>query len=156
MEIPEFPGYTVDRDGNVYNKTGHKLGFIYEPIDKGGYAIVRLFKDKKRFHKKVHRLIGELFIPNPDNLPTIDHINRNVLDNRVDNLRWANWSDQHFNKNYRKKESCGITITPSNTYCARIGYERKMYRKNFIKEEEAKQWLIDMKTSLGIDTLYNN
>ena len=151
MEIPGFQNYTIDRAGNVYNKQGHKLSFIYE---KDGYAIVRLFKDKKRHHKKVHRLVGELFIPNPDQLPTIDHINRNILDNRVENLRWSSWTDQHFNKTYRKNESCGISITPSATYCARIRYERKLYCKNFLKEDDAKQWLIDMKQSLGIASVY--
>ena len=39
--------------------------------------------------KYVHRIVAELFIPNPDNKPEIDHIDTNKINNRVDNLRWV-------------------------------------------------------------------
>jgi len=45
-----------------------------------------------------HRILGELFIPNSLNKRTIDHINRNKLDNRVVNLRWATYSEQNNNR----------------------------------------------------------
>lgn len=46
---------------------------------------------------RVHRLIAEAFIPNTDNKPTVDHINRIRTDNRVSNLRWASLSEQKNN-----------------------------------------------------------
>lgn len=58
------------------------------------------FKPKKKteiegyyfFHgKRVHRWVAELFIPNPDNLPCVDHIDTNIHNNRVDNLRWVDY-----------------------------------------------------------------
>lgn len=55
---------------------------------KTGYLYVTLHIDGK--HKKclVHRLVAEAFIPNPNNYPTVDHINRIRTDNRIENLRW--------------------------------------------------------------------
>jgi hypothetical protein len=47
---------------------------------------------------KVHRLIAETFIPNLDNKPTVDHIDRNGLNNHVSNLRWATPSEQNNNR----------------------------------------------------------
>lgn len=51
----------------------------------------------KNKHHDIHRLVGKAFIPNPENLPQIDHINQNKQDNRVSNLRWANGQQQHYN-----------------------------------------------------------
>lgn len=56
---------------------------------KTHYMVTDLFKDGIRKHVKTHRLVAEAFIPNPDNKPFIDHINRDRLDNRVENLRWV-------------------------------------------------------------------
>mgnify|MGYP003417599997 CR=1 FL=1 len=58
-----------------------------------GYFKVRI----KGKDYKVHRLVAECYIPNPENKPFIDHINRNKVDNRVENLRWATNSDNQRN-----------------------------------------------------------
>jgi len=53
----------------------------------------------------VHRMIAELFIPNPENKPQVDHINTNRLDNRAENLRWVTQSENMLNPITRKHTS---------------------------------------------------
>ena len=69
--------------------------------ERNGYMCVNLKDDIKRKCYK-HRLIAEQFIPNPDNLSQIDHINHNRKDNRIDNLRWVSASMNLSNKSSYK------------------------------------------------------
>ena len=56
------------------------------------YLCVPLLKNGMVSHCCVHRLVATAFLPNPDNLPTVNHINENRLDNRVENLEWCSYS----------------------------------------------------------------
>ena len=68
-----------------------------------GYYAVKVSDGLHSKRRYVHRMVGEAFIPNPDNKPQIDHINRIKTDNRVENLRWATNSENHFNIEHRTK-----------------------------------------------------
>lgn len=71
---------------------------ILKLCDKGqGYLSVNLYKDGKRKQYSVHRLVGQAFIPNPNNLPIINHKDENPKNNNVDNLEWCT---QKYNINY--------------------------------------------------------
>ena len=55
--------------------------------------------------KMIHRIVAELFVPNPENKPCVDHINCNKHDNRAVNLRWVNYSENMLNPITRKHNS---------------------------------------------------
>lgn len=61
----------------------------YGSISKKGYLIVKLWKDKKSKSIPVHRLVAQAFIPNPLNLPQVNHIDGNKQNNHVSNLEWC-------------------------------------------------------------------
>lgn len=87
--------YKVSNLGRVLSTGVYLDGRIYEPKfikqrkDIGGYMTVGLYKGRKGKTFKVHRLVAMSFIPNPNNLPCVDHINTNRADNKVENLRWV-------------------------------------------------------------------
>ena len=89
-EIKGFPGYFVTKNGKVYsNKRGKLRELKPAPRSKNGYLGVALTKNGKKVTKNVHRLVAEAYIPNPDNLPEVNHIDENKLNNHVDNLEWV-------------------------------------------------------------------
>jgi len=99
--IPGYPGYVVDKMGCVY---GPQQKMMTHQISSGGYFIVNCFINKKVKGLRIHRAVALAWIPNPENLPTVDHINRNKQDNRIENLRWANHRTQCLNKAHRTGE----------------------------------------------------
>lgn len=73
-------------------------GKILKPVDRGnGYAFVTFGKDGKQFNISLHRMVARIFIPNPLNLPEVNHIDRNPMNARADNLEWC---DRKYNNNY--------------------------------------------------------
>ncbi len=68
---------------------------ILIPALKKGYPFVDLYKDGKCKQFTIHRLVAQVFIPNPDNLPQVCHKDDNPLNNRVDNLFWGTQKDNH-------------------------------------------------------------
>ena len=74
-------------------------GRVLKPyLTRYGYYLVDLYYDtKKKRHYLVHRLVAQAFIPNPDNLPQINHKNEQKTDNRVENLEWC---DNDYNIHY--------------------------------------------------------
>ena len=98
----------------IYKTTIFKPGHCGR---NGGYECVGLMKDGKRNRHRVHRLVAEAFIPNPNNLPMIDHINRNKSDNRVENLRWCNGATNRRNCNYNSFFTIGRETKTLTDWC---------------------------------------
>ena len=66
-------------------------------IDNRGYKRISLCKNGKDKKYSIHRLVAEAFLPNPDNLPVVNHKDENKLNNNVENLEWCT---QEYNVNY--------------------------------------------------------
>ena len=78
--------YSISNYGNVRN---NKTGKILSPRDLRGYKRVSLWYNKKANDHRIHRLVAEEFIPNPDNKLEVNHKNGIRNDNRVENLEWV-------------------------------------------------------------------
>ena len=78
--------YSIDTLGNVY-----RFGKILKPQINKGYLQVKLYPECKWY--KIHRLVAETFIPNPENKPEVNHFDRDKSNNNVDNLYWATKSE---------------------------------------------------------------
>lgn len=92
-DIKDFEGYQVSNLGRV--KRLDKETKQYP--DKDGYMIVFLYKNNKSKSKKVHRLVAQAFIPNPNNYPIINHKDNKPDNNAVNNLEWCTY---HYNNTY--------------------------------------------------------
>ncbi len=92
----EFPAYIFSNQGRVFSLWHRKLLKPYFcPYKRNvNYFYVRLKDKNGGFHGyKLHRIIAEIFCPNPLNKTIIHHIDGNSLNNRADNLMWTTFSE---------------------------------------------------------------
>lgn len=82
--------YWITIDGFVCNDKTKKYLKPYK--DKDGYSIVDIRIDKKRHTYKVHRLVAEMFIPNPINFIEVNHLDGDKSNNNIVNLEWCDRS----------------------------------------------------------------
>ena len=90
-DIKDMEDYQVSNKGRVKNKHNN---FLMKESDHFGYTRVGIGLNKYY----VHRLVAIAFIPNPENKPSVDHINHNAKDNILENLRWATSKEQSANQ----------------------------------------------------------
>lgn len=99
--------YEVSSEGRVrslnYRGTKGKVEEINQELCKG-YLQVKLYREKVRQGEYVHRLVSKAFIPNPDSLPQVNHIDEDKTNNQVSNLEWCSVKDNsnHGTRNQRR------------------------------------------------------
>ena len=92
-EIPNFPGYYADDSGKIFSLKRGKLTEKKQFPKTHGYLYVALYCGNKRYFPRVHRLIASTFIPNPTDLPEINHKDEDKTNNHVNNLEWCTSHD---------------------------------------------------------------
>ena len=120
-----FEGYFISNLGNVKTCKKRNERIMKPQLSREGYWKVNLWDGECYNRAYIHRLIAIHFIPNPDNKPEVDHIDRNPKNNSISNLRWVTQSENKINRNHRlgplneryirhfpnKPSPYGVTIT---------------------------------------------
>ena len=163
-KIDETFNHYVSNLGNVKN-FGTKN--ILKQQNTRGYCYVSfrmLISGTKLVRKQVHRLVGQAFIPNPENLPQIHHIDNNPSNNNVNNLMWVS----NIENTQSKNKSCNIGYIciyrhPNiETIYYQAGFKNygKSYQKRSKNREICEEWLknrryeIDNELEITKDKIY--
>ena len=116
--IEDFPMYEITSDGRVWSN--YRNIYLSPKYDKDGYATVCLRKNNKNYSRRVHRLVAETFIPNPNNYPIVNHKDENVKNNNVENLEWCSvsYNTKYGNGIQKMLDSRGDKLKGKNNYGA--------------------------------------
>ncbi len=87
--IQDFEDYAITDEGKVISYKYKTPRVMATWFQKSGYENIKLCKNNQTYHFLIHRLVAKAFIPNPNNLPEVNHKNKNRQDNRVENLEWC-------------------------------------------------------------------
>ena len=156
VPIEGYEGYEISTKGRVrsyWRCNGERKGgspggwsVVDYPVKirpshiQNGYYGIRLNNPntKKRSSSKIHRLMAIAFLPNPNHLECVDHIDRNTFNNSLSNLRWCSKQQNTLNRN--RRDDVGILDRGNGKKRFRVYYyiDKKRHCKGFETIEEAR------------------
>lgn len=104
--------YQISNFGNVRHIKQNGIKILKSHKDKSGYLIINIYANNKNHSLKIHRLVANAFVPNPNSKEQVNHIDFNRINNRADNLEWCTLQEniqhskrhgKYFNRDNSKK-----------------------------------------------------
>ena len=129
-EIPNFENYLIDENGLIYSKLSKK--YIKPFLHRDGYLRIGLYSNGTRKEFQIHRLVALVYLPNPDNLPQVNHKDENKLNNNVNNLEWCD------RKTNLELSSVGFTRNKFKCYIEEVSSGKNI--KEFETIKSACEW----------------
>lgn len=147
--------YIVSSDGKIYSTSNVGRGRYHKEIsqreNQDGYMVVTVGKTSCRRSMRVHRIVALAFVPNPDNLPEVDHIDNNRQNNAASNLQWMYGIDNKKKTPFetRSKTHKGVLNGRAKLTADDVCNIRQLYSEGKTKAEIAKLY------SRGWSTIHN-
>lgn len=138
--------YMVSSDGRVKSLFRYKKELKLS-LTNSGYYQIELFKNKTSKRYSVHRLVAQAFLPNPNNLPCVNHKDEIKTNNKVENLEWCSYK---YNQNYgtciqRRVESIDYSTFERKEIARRNGKKCNKLIFQFSKEGKYIQCFVSIK-----------
>lgn len=112
--IVGYDKYYITDDGHVISYKYSKPRIMKTWFQKNGYENVKLCQNGIMYHHLIHRLVAEAFLPNPDNLPQVNHKDGDPKNNSLTNLEWSTVAD-NIHQSY---ETSGIGPIRNHLMCS--------------------------------------
>lgn len=119
--------YSIGSDGTVHNKVRQLKTYKIN----SGYEAIKLTLGGVKKHKLIHRMVAEMFIPNPDGKSEVNHIDGNKLNNNVCNLEWVTSSE---NKAHAK--ASGLKVYNNPTLGVKLSSKSKYHNVGWDKSRQ--------------------
>ncbi len=135
--------YEISDNGEIRNKITNKI--ISGDTNSEGYHRVTLQNNKHTPNKKrcfVHRLVAEHFIPNPNNLPEVNHKDTNINNNTISNLEWVTKKEnERHSRKYGSKEYKPFNVIFTDHTCKEYEFKQDLADDLHITRGAVKHWL---------------
>lgn len=130
--------YSITEDGRIFSKRSQR--FLKASLKENGYVYIELNIEGDVYYKRVHRLVAETYIPNPDNKLMVNHKDGNKSNNHFTNLEWVSGSENNihaienglFDPN-KQSHTYVIVDSEGNELCRAVGHAELLSKTDFKK-----------------------